>query len=689
MATTLVRGANPVWSYVDLTGKQFDDTYYMWVLQNDIPYFPATVWHDPAGNVPWTNPIQFFANGTLPIDIYWDPSVVYRLEFRRHANPLTTPTQADPLIYLVENYTVGSGGVTPGTLVASTDNQISNPQFAEVLFDSPLTLTSVTNKVVTIAPGWVLTTSGTGNITVERTPLNNSLTNPTNAPYALHLTLSGFTSATLAQRFNQNGMLWTSTPNKTRYVASSLTARAVASMPSISARIVDSDANTLGTVLTTTVLSGSFNEYPGTGQMAATSNTDLPPDAWIEYQLILPGSVDVYLTSFQLIQTESGAQITYIEDTVERQIDHLFHYYRDGAVFQPKSSILTGWDFPLNPMQFNPLALTTAVTQTMYVADQTIIHQLAGSTVKTGIPGVNRSFQVQAINGTVNNRFALIQYVAPKTVLPYWSYILSSLSRMRIFTSHGTQIRVKMRLIWRVTLPSPIGAAEPIASWAGTDPVFAAGWTEIIPLNDPAYLLPNNYEDGAAGNAFPAFPYSGMQMPDWDVANADTYTLGIVIYTTANMNASLGTEDSIEFQRISLVQNDFAVDASPQTADQVLRECQYYYQKSFQQGTIPASALGGGTGESQQVQVGAANTGQYGPIIRFPIPMVGVPVITRYNVIAAGTEISSTSGASWTTTVTVPNGKNGFSTTGVSPIGSIAAVQQALLHWTADARLGT
>ncbi len=77
----MVRGSNPVWSFVDLTGHQFDDTFYMFVLENEIPYAPATVWHDANGNIPWTNPIQFLANGTLPIDIYWNPYSVYRLEF--------------------------------------------------------------------------------------------------------------------------------------------------------------------------------------------------------------------------------------------------------------------------------------------------------------------------------------------------------------------------------------------------------------------------------------------------------------------------------------------------------------------------------------------------------------------------------------------------------------------------------
>lgn len=54
-----VRGSNPVWFEVDLTANAFDDTFYLFVLANEIPYIPATVYHDDAGTIAWTNPIQF------------------------------------------------------------------------------------------------------------------------------------------------------------------------------------------------------------------------------------------------------------------------------------------------------------------------------------------------------------------------------------------------------------------------------------------------------------------------------------------------------------------------------------------------------------------------------------------------------------------------------------------------------
>lgn len=67
-----VRGSNPIWTEVDLQGNLFDDTFWLFVLENTLPYIPATVYHDPDLNTPWNNPIQFLGNGTLPNDIFFE-----------------------------------------------------------------------------------------------------------------------------------------------------------------------------------------------------------------------------------------------------------------------------------------------------------------------------------------------------------------------------------------------------------------------------------------------------------------------------------------------------------------------------------------------------------------------------------------------------------------------------------------
>jgi hypothetical protein len=583
-----VRGSNPIWFEVDLDANPFDDTFYLFVLQNDLPYLPATVWHYPDGTFPWNNPIQFLGNGTLPIDIYFQSDEVYRLEFRHG------PTQSDPLIYLVEDYMPGgSGGNIPVEGIGlSSDNQITNPQFADVYFDQTLVKTSVTNPdPIQVGPGWELVLTGTGSVTLNQVPLNSTTPNPTNAPYALQIILTGgWSTADLRQRFNQNGMLWAN-----KIVSSSITARIEGAPNTISAALFDSQGTELKEVLSATAIDSNFNEYLGYGLLDASTNTDTPPDAYIDYLLSLPVVVDIYVTSFQLIsqnpQTEQPT-VEYEQTTVERQIDHTFHNFKYSLLIQPKDSVLTAWNFALNPFQFKTTTVTATTSKCQYIADQTIIYTTgAAGAVNTGksslVSGVRQNLAIQS-NATASNQFALIQYVAPQTIRQYWSYLMSSLVRAKLYTAAGTVIGIKARLIYRISLPPTISSTEPIASWGGpgTDPVFAAGWTAIIPVNDPTYQLSTSFDPIEGNQAFTAYPFNGFQMP---TDSAAAQTLGIVIYTTNNMN-NTGPFDSIAFDTISLVPNEFAIDTNPITYDETLSRCQFYYEKSKQDGVLLTAA---------------------------------------------------------------------------------------------------
>ena len=144
MSSTLIRGANPLWTVPTLVGQFMDDTYYFFTLQNTLPYLPAPVWQDPDGNVQWSDPIEVLASGNLPGNIYFDPSMVYRLEWR------AGPSQSDALIWLVENYVPGADVSPTGTGENITDNQITNPQFALVSFDPTSSLTI--NTATTTSP---------------------------------------------------------------------------------------------------------------------------------------------------------------------------------------------------------------------------------------------------------------------------------------------------------------------------------------------------------------------------------------------------------------------------------------------------------------------------------------------------------------------------------------------------------
>src|ERR1700679_1616667 len=125
-----IRSYNPVWLFENLVGQILDDSYYIFFLQNSFPYLPSPlVFHDPDGTIPWSNPIQLLANGTMPVDVFFSPNTVYRIEIRQG------PTQADALIYLVENYVPSGEGVVPPIVIGSNiENQLTNTQFFNVDF---------------------------------------------------------------------------------------------------------------------------------------------------------------------------------------------------------------------------------------------------------------------------------------------------------------------------------------------------------------------------------------------------------------------------------------------------------------------------------------------------------------------------------------------------------------------------
>lgn len=312
-----VRGFNPIWAEFDLQGNIFDDTYFMFVLQNTIPYIPAVVYHDPNVNVPWTSPIQFLANGTLPVDIFFESGVTYRLEFRKG------PTQSDPLIYEVNNYIAGEGGNTPiDTVAFASSNQVTNPQFALINFDSPFTLSDTDPDPIQVGPGWFLELGGTGTVELEQVALNDDNINPSNAPYALHITLSGWDDGEvfLRQRFQQNGMLWAN-----KIVSTTITAQLIGLNQTISASLVDSNNSILAQILSTTTVNQQWNEFTGYAELPETTNPDFPPAAFIDYKLALPSNIDIYVTSIQVVVQEEPFEPGFEQDSINRQIDHTYN----------------------------------------------------------------------------------------------------------------------------------------------------------------------------------------------------------------------------------------------------------------------------------------------------------------------------------------------------------------------------
>ncbi len=553
------------------------------------------------------NPMQLSSIGTF-IDENGNDIVPYFFPYL--GNPTDVPASTTIDLYFI---TVESSAGIPqftreawpnvapasiiGNNVAITDNLLSNTVFFEVSFNpltaSPGYVYNVTgvSTVNQIAPDWTIVTNGTGTVTVQQIATLNT-TIPSNPPYLLDITSTGLTAPIqLVQTLNHDPRLLQGQFANGSFVAGSEdgSSHNITMTYSYSAGGPVGGYELIDTVIPTT----GFAQYSGTLPITNTANPNPATTGFAQIIITIPQGAHIQITSIQLVAVPSmNATTNFIEQTTQRQLDHLFHYYANELIVKPKDTILTGWDFALNPWQIYPVTGTVVTSACSYITDQTILWQQNASALSVG-QGNTTDRNILAIQGntagSANNQFAIIQYIDPTSALPYWSYILSSLARMRIFTTSGTQVGVKMRLIYSASLPATLSSTEPILSLSGSTITFGAAWTALAPLNDPTYVLPNVYDtfETIGARAYPSFSFDGFQLP---TPSSTTMTLGIVLYTTGNISNTSGALDTIGFDSVSLVPNRFAVATNPKTFDTVLRECQFYLETSYPIETIPGSA---------------------------------------------------------------------------------------------------
>lgn len=679
--TSYIRGANPVWSMVDLDGNQADDTFWLWVLENTIPYQPSTqVFRDAAGTVQWTSPIQFLANGTLPIDIYYANNTVYRLEIRK-SNGITPPTQADPLIYLIEDYNPGNSIDFPDNVEGdATDNQIANGQFSAINFVSPLVLTAITNPPpINIAPGWDLVLSGTGSVTIEQIPLNNALSNPTNAPYALRINTSGWTNQPyLRQRFQQNGMNWAG-----KYLSGSLTGRITGGSQIVQMQLFASNGAPLASIVTA-ALSNNFTQYQGFALLAASTNADLPPNAYLDCRIILPTTGEVFLTSFQIIASDSGVNIPYQQDSIDRQLDHLAHYYKPQLAYKPIPSYLVGWDFPVNPAQFfgdSVGAQAVGAGKSFYAWDQTIVFQA----VNNGIT-VSRDADTKGIKLTaaIAGQCAIIQYIEEAQARELLE------GNMAVYVNGYTSAALGLNAT--VTLWATADAALPDLKTPNFNSAISA-----LAANGRPTMANGNWTEIPRGNLGDAVfelapPISELNFNGWTLTNTTSTALRT---TTKYMAIVIGFEtmalnDTITINSVGLCAGDMATKPAPKSLSEAQIECNRFYWKSFNPGVAPAQNVGLNTGEYRYpvMQVDAGDN--YSSSIIFPAPMTGIPLITFYNPAAANAlarNISVPGDAAATTTVGCNVSRGSFNIYSQGVAGWTIGMRLAV-HVTADSRLG-
>ncbi len=585
---SFVRGANPIWLMVDLDGNILDDTYYISYLTNTLPYLPQVVYRDNQGLVPWTDPIEFLANGTLPDNIYFNEDLVYRLEVR-HGN-----TQNDALIYEVNDYVPGNGGAPDTQNTGAQENQISNPQFSQVNFGIIPGAASTPSLVLTvagtyeIAPDWFLELTGSGSATIVQkiyTGTQNISSSNQVPPYSLVFTTSGWTSAILYQRFNGNGDIW-----QNQFVSMSLLARSTNSIANNITLIYRPNTPGNPVSITTAPLNvGVFSIIQGIKPLTGPSgNSVLNNLAYVDMQIVLPPTGGVELSNIQVMGQAEQLPIDFAvlpEETIERQIDHLFNYYGPLLIYKQVPSFLIGWDFPLNPTQFGSSMTpqATGANKSYYIWDQTILFQSATSAFN-----INRSNNLGGliIEEAAPSQAAIIQYLDAEQAEKILSQEVS-VNLLANCQNHNINVTVSLWYTKDVSLPNIVATTSLVATLDanGKPATFNGNWIEV-----PRENLQNAYATITvnADSSFIDYPFSGWNLNNLTEARLATF-FAIVIGTSA-----MAANDALDFQSISLIPGNLPCRPAPQSFDEVFRQCQYFYEKSYLSSVVVGSVTNEG-----------------------------------------------------------------------------------------------
>lgn len=586
----------------------------------------------------------------------------------------------------------------PAGLESPVVNQVVNGQFADILFPftNPLSIVVTGNSVtsVTIAPGWVLTISHSAGdtVTVQQNAIAGSSGFPGNPPYSLSVTVPGanVNSVTLTQTLYDNpDILSPSVGANNGYVATSVLLAPNSSL------VIDyvPSSGTVTNLLTKNNVSGAYVQESNTVQLSPSDNGSAPPTGSVGIRITFPLGVTTTFSNLQVIGLESNVDsVPYLQQTVNQQISQEFYYYNPLLQYKPIPSYLVGWDFALNPAQATGHAIAASGGNfvSKQIWDQTILFQTAaiGPAISQVASG---ALEVTATNAT---QFALVQYI-PQAV-----------ARKILNEPNGVSVNV------RALTPAGHTLVGTVSLWYTTNANLPSTGADLsVPLTLDANGWPNSVTGGwneltrnGLGNAqftvqpspnttnFNDYGFNGWNLNGIGAASTATWMAIVVGF------AQLPTGQTIDIASISLVPGQIPTIPAPQSPDEVLRECQSYYQSSFNQGTKPAdfqgltNAIVAIRPYSTYNAGGAPNYNSAGSA-QFRVTMNSIPIVSIYNPTAGKTagQASAYATGAWvadfTGTAAQDVGQNQFflSTTG-SPAYNVA--DTIAFSWSADSRLG-
>lgn len=468
----------------------------------------------------------------------------------------------------------------------SVSNELGNSQFVDVLFDPEygmdITFAGALSEVAySIAPDWdiVISSNGAGNVTVNRTSIAGSENIVTNPPYQIEVLGGGgnVSSIKLRQRLYHNPDIWAS-----GFIAGHLLVSSLDDINhTISMLYAPNIAPEATTIVTGTTGVTGYVVLSNTIELAPGTNTDTSDDGYVDIEIVLPVAGEVAVTSVQLVGLETDQQdVIYDQEPVNRQEDHLFHYYNPLLQYKGVGNLLQGWDFPLNPRQFSQSGSLGAIgaNKSAYAWDQTIIFQSANSGVsyqRTSNP--SGWLDLTAVTTT---QMAIVQYIQANDMNEALNSILFS-AHIRAFTNQSAGVTGTISL-WHTSdasLPNVASGTNNsmvlTLNSTGKPTLLNGNWTEIprSNLGDGRFSLVTSSRE---------FNLSGWQIPS-GYPGGSTYFAIVVGFS------SLTTSNSIFIEQVNLCPGHIASPCNPLTYASTLQLLQRYYEKSYASATLPGA----------------------------------------------------------------------------------------------------
>jgi hypothetical protein len=487
-----------------------------------------------------------------------------------------------------------SQSINPNDQPFSISNQISNSQFTRTFINEglPITynVTGATDQEFSFAPNWFFSISGTGSVTVSVVEISGNTNIVTSPPYLIDVSISGgVTECNLIQRFNTNSGLWASTAGRDIFLSGTLVARNEnLGTTGLQMFYRESGGGPITTIMDVSFDNSQYFELRDEtdNPVPLSINPDLGKDGYVDVGISFITGSHVRLTSIQLIPSQTSTSpnfFSYEDMSSNREQAFLGDYFIPKLEQKQIESMLTGWDFPLNPSQFGATGnIPTAGLG--YIWDQTTAVSLSVSNVSFGRNTTTNG--IHFVTSGANNAFYIMQYLEGNQAKKIIGNKLSV--NVNAYKSAAGGNVVTRTYLFRAPLasifpiiPLSIGSVSP----SGIFTITQAGWTEIprsgLDTATANLSVVNSASDINNGNN--DYGFSGWELTD-DSQILDTDKFAIV-QTFSYID--IGTDIFVD--SISLIPGDIPCRPATKSNILTLEECQYYYEKNVDPSIDPTA----------------------------------------------------------------------------------------------------